>query len=308
MSGTTPPLRVAVIGARRVRQGTGPFLALQAAAAGAEVVGVWGTREASAAEAAVWLGERGVSCPAFTDWIDLLAEAEPQALVIAGPHGTHAEWLARARGARLHVLCEKPLEPGRPAPELARDFAAAGLVLRENCQWPCTLADFRRLHPQLDLAAASRFRMRMSPPMAGVQAWVELLSHPLSLLQAVAPGPVELLSPRFLDGATLRFGWRTARQELSCEVLARVTDAYPRPAEYAFDDHLMRREVEEPGYRFFFADGAGRRVEAEDPMPRSVAAFVRDATVARDDHRAPMDEDLVRRQGLFDRILAAWPG
>ena len=45
-------LRVCVIGARRVRNGTGPFLARQVADAGAELVGVLGTTPALFGQAA----------------------------------------------------------------------------------------------------------------------------------------------------------------------------------------------------------------------------------------------------------------
>lgn len=301
------PLRVVVVGARRQRQGTGPFLALQAAAAGAELRAVWGTSAETAEQARAWLAERGANCQAYADWNRLLARERPEAVILACPRDTHAAWLESALRARLHVLCEKPLMPARPARALAADFAAAGLLLAENCQWPFTLPAFRALHPEVELARVTRFRMGMSPAHQGLERWLELLSHPLSLLQAVAPGPVELARIRFHDAGHLEFAWRTHQRELACEVQALPSEAYPRPAEYSFDGALLCRRILQPGYRFSFADERGREVPGVDPTPLRVADFLRRAAEARLRAAAPLDEDLVRRQELFGRILAAWP-
>lgn len=300
-------LRVAVVGARRSNFGTGPFLALQAAAAGAEVCGVWGTSAYTADEASRWLGERGLSCPGYSDWNRLLVQGAPEVLIVAGPRDTHAAWLETGLRAHVHVLCEKPLMARRDAGELARDYAAAGLVLQEVCQWPFTLGAFRALHPEVDPATASRFRMRMTPAHDGRERWMEILSHPLSLLQAAAPGPVELQDVRFHDAGRLDFRWCTHKRSLECRIDAVPSDEYPRPAEYRFDDALLARRVEQPGYRFSFEDQAGQVVPGEDPMALQVAAFLERVAAARTHNAAALDEDLVRRQDLFARILAAWP-
>ena len=149
--------------------------------------------------------------------------------------------------------------------------------------------------------------MRMTPAHSGRDRWMELLSHPLSLLQAAAPGPVELEGVRFHDAGRLSFRWRTHNCELDCQVDAVPSDEYPRPAEYRFDQALLRRRIEQPGYRFAFEDQAGRVQPGADPMALSVADFLGRVALARARCAAPLDEDLVRRQELFDRILAAWP-
>ena len=314
--------RMAVVGARRVRTGTGPFLALQAADAGAEVSAVIGTTRDSAEQACSWLAERGLDCNGFLDWEEMLAEVAPDAIILASPAGTHLPWLKAALAAGVHVLCEKPLlasaridlqAASRPAAEdeaatieISRAFASAGLLLRENCQWPFTLGDFGRLHPDADLESATYFKMLMSPSGSGITRWLELLSHPLSLLQAIAPGPVELIDPHYHDDCELRFTWCTATRNLECLVEIVPDTTYPRPAVYQFGSNEMRREIEEDSYNFFFSSG-DTRIAAADPMPLSVARFIAELIEVMATGAAPIDEDLVRRQKLLGVLLDARP-
>lgn len=313
------PLRVAVVGARRVRSGTGPFLALHAARAGAEVRGVIGTTPETAAAARDALAAHEVAARAACS-VEPLLEEGLDALIVASPAGTHGPWLDAALRHGLHVLCEKPLlagpaggpqalaAGGAAARRLAADFARGGQVLAEACQWPWTLVAFRVLHSSFDLAGARRFAMRLAPPRGGAAGWIESLSHPLSLLQAVVPGAAAVEEIRFRQAGPeerLEFDWVAAGRRVACAITLCPARAVPRAAEYAWDGRLCRRSVVEPGYRFFFDDGRwdGRRVPAEDPMRRLVEAFL-----ARVRARAPQspDEALVRRQELLAQLLSAW--
>ena len=319
-------LRVAVIGARRVRNGTGPFLARQAQRAGAKVEAVLGTRPASAREAVEELAADGISARAYVDYRELFEEVRPDAVIVATPVGTHRPWLQAALDAGAHVYCEKPLMtgPAERVKELARRFAAAELVLAENCQWPFVLPAFRRLHPDADLAAAGRFRMLLAPPMRGIHRWQETLSHPISLLQAAAPGPAVLEDIRFQEAgpeapdARLDFRWRSLDRVLDCEVMLEDLEEWPRPAGFAFDDHECRRriDVEDYGMRLEAEDAAGdagggeppvRSVPLDDPMEAALRAFlVRATAVRRGEQGVGIDEDLVRRQALLEILLDSY--
>lgn len=306
-------LTVAVIGARRVRQGTGPYLALQAARAGAKVAGVLGTRPTSVRKAVEWLEEHGLRTAAFVDHEAMLEELRPDVVIVASPMGTHRAWIHAALEVQAHVYCEKPLiaAPAAVALEALERSAAANLVLAENCQWPFVLPAFTALHPTVDLGTVSRFRMLMAPPMRGLARWHEVLSHPLSLIQAVVPGPADLdavvfeeSSPDAVD-SRLRFTYRTLDRELACEVVLEDMERYPRPAEFAFDDALCRREVDEGSYAISFVDGSEdcTPVSLPDPMEASLRAFLRRVLLARSTHSAPLDEALVRRQFLLEHLL-----
>lgn len=308
-------LTVAVIGARRVRQGTGPYLALQAARAGAQVAGVLGTRATTARKAVDWLAEQGLETTAYVDHERMLDELQPDLLIIASPLGTHRAWLQAALDSETHVYCEKPLvsAPAAVALDFLERFAAANLLIAENCQWPEVLPTYRKLHPDFDLSTATRFRMLMAPPMRGLARWHEVLSHPLSLIQEAAPGPADLEdivfhepSPDVID-TRLSFTYRTLDRAVACEIMLEDMERFPRPAEFAFDDHLCRRVVREEDYAISFVDGRGNPpVPCPDPQESALRRFLHRVLANRTDMAAPLDESLVRRQFLLEHLLETY--
>jgi predicted dehydrogenase len=309
---------VAVIGARRVRNGTGPYLARHAAALGARVVAVLGTSTASAGEAADWLADQDIAAQPFTDFARLVEAHRPEVLVVASPTGTHGPWLEQGLAAGCHVLCEKPILDGETARTmaLAQAYAAAGLRLEEVCQWPWTLGAFRELHPEVDLTKVQRFRMLLAPPLRGLLRWQEMLSHPLSLLLEVLPGPLTLHDVRFHEGnpeqpdVRVEFTLASLEREVEVEFVLEDLGRFPRPAEYALDGHLCRRVVAEADYGISFtaaAEGSEGAVAVEDPLKAQVAAFLEAVAAIRDGRAAAtIDERLVRRQDLLEQLLAAY--
>lgn len=319
-------LRVGVIGARRAANGTGPFLGLQASRAGADLVTVYGTTPASAAEASAWFEVRGVTPRPTSTAADFFAQ-KPQVVIVASPSGTHESWVRAALQQKAHVLCEKPLLAGcssspqerrgeaRRARKLARDFAAAGLVFREACQWAWTLSLFSTLHPQWQARQSRSFSMCLAPGLEGEANWRETLSHPISVLQAAIPGPAELEEIRFHKEfsvkapRSLEFVYRTAAQKLRCEVKLAAGHARPRPAEYRFDQALFFRKVKEPGYRIFFENSRnpqspGYRCEpAPDPMNSLVISFLAQVEAARAGGAVTMDDAMLQRQELLAELL-----
>ena len=136
--------------------------------------------------------------------LDTMLAAEPlDALAILSPAVHHATCLEAALAARLHCLCEKPLvwgvaDPTGTARRLVEGFASAGLTLFENCQWPYTLEAFEALQPGVLSATPRRFEMELAPSVSGPPMLVDSLSHPLSVLQALAPAEKPRIeAPRF---------------------------------------------------------------------------------------------------------------
>ncbi|MDH4096602.1 MAG: Gfo/Idh/MocA family oxidoreductase, partial [Betaproteobacteria bacterium] len=132
--------RVGVVGARRARQGLGPFVVRDLRAAGAEVPCILATR-AETRDAAVraLATHTGVEPRGYLDLDEMLARESLDALAILSPAPCHAEPLAAAARARLHVLCEKPFVWGVPdlaarTRALVEAIEANGRVLFENCQ------------------------------------------------------------------------------------------------------------------------------------------------------------------------------
>jgi predicted dehydrogenase len=326
------PIRVCVIGARRVRNGTGPFLARQVVDAGGELVAVLGTTTATTNSAVQGLAADGYQTEGYTSFEAMANETRPDAVIISTPAGTHRPWLESCLLHELHALCEKPLLSAfdQEAAILPYRFAAMGKVLVENCQWPYTLAAFRELHPSVDFGKVTRFRMMLAPEFRGLSRWIETMSHPLSLLQSISPGPAELEDLRFHESgpnasdSRLNFVFRNVDRAIECEVLLADTGERPRPAEFAFDDKVCRRRVKMPEYQILFddgfrledmesgvaqADGGGeqaRGVSAGDPQVLCVEAFLKQVKEARETGAAPAAEDIARRQRLLSQVLAAY--
>ena len=313
------PLRLGVVGARRVRAGTGPWLARHAANLGAEVVGILGTTPETAAEAAADLAKGGIQTQACLSLDELISEVAPDALFVASPAGTHHAWLQLALEAELHVLCEKPLlagldGSGQPllsvaeeaalAQDLAEGFASQGLILRESCQWPETLAVWPSLYPDFDWRETTSFRMRLAPWGEGLRPWIEMLSHPLSLLQAIRPGPVTLESIR-PESDAVQFRFATSAEAVLCRLEIVPDTVFPRPADYWLNDRLCQRRIREADYAFLFANDAGEEVPLADPMIFVVEGFLHAAQRARETGAAQVDENLVRRQFLVADLLHA---
>ena len=296
--------RIALIGARRVRQGLGPFVARHLVALGAEVPCFLGTRPETIAESERALGARG-----YADLAELLAREKPDALAILSPSETHERYLEAALEARVHVLCEKPLlwdGPGlaRRAAQLAERFAAAGLLLRESCQWPYTLPAYRALHS--GVGPLRSFAMRLSPAAREPRQMLgDALSHPLSLLQALCGGAVaradDITVAAHPGEVDLRFAYRTPTYTVASELWLRSSDRPPREAAYAVNGHWAEREIRPSDYAFRFRDGS-REVEVPDPLRELLRDFLEALRT-----RGGPDPAIPARMALLEQILEALP-
>ena len=94
--------RVGIVGARRRRQGLGPFVARELRAAGADVTCFVTTSESSRDEAGRALETlAGVTARGYTDLATLLSHERVDALAILSPSDTHAAALDAALPALL---------------------------------------------------------------------------------------------------------------------------------------------------------------------------------------------------------------
>lgn len=276
------PLRVAVVGPRRVRTGLGAFLARHLVAHGATVPAFLASTRETIESGRAALAAVGVEAEGFTRLDALLAEHPVDALAIASPHETHHGYLEAAIERGLHVLCEKPLVHRAAVPGL-RDLlgraARKGLVLFENCPWPYALPAFDALHPEARSGEVTVFAMEMAPSSTDPASMLtDAMSHPLSVLQelthlmgvpaedirfhAAEPGHVDVaFSLERMDGAPV-----------DARVVLRTAQVQPRPVALVVNGRRADRRVRMDDYAQSLADGP-REVPLPDPMAALVAAF-----------------------------------
>ncbi|MEP4149143.1 MAG: Gfo/Idh/MocA family oxidoreductase [Halioglobus sp.] len=302
------PLQVVIVGARSVRQGTGPFIAAGLHAEGAKVVGIVGTSEASLDQALAGLSsDWGIKTTGYVDLKAALKELQPDAVAICSPWRFHAEQLQQVAEAGCHCLVEKPL--AWPATEVEIDaliaqFESRSLLLHLVGQWPTTLSAFAELHPDAPTGIDS-FSMRLSPVSIGEDMITDAAPHFISMLQAIA-GPGECLSCDITlePGANklaLNCQYQHKTGSLSAQLLLETCSERPRPAWYEINGLRANRSVTLPEYTQELVC-QGKRVPIADPMHQVTTSFLSELTAG-----AATKGDLLRsaHRNLL-QLASAW--
>ncbi|MDF1837864.1 MAG: Gfo/Idh/MocA family oxidoreductase [Planctomycetota bacterium] len=308
---------IALIGARRAHQGLGPFVAKFLAKAGARIPAFLGTSEANNAKAAAELKSiAGLSCAGYTN-LDSLLDGHPvDALAILSPPETHAKYLRLAAARGLHVLCEKPFVLDGIQADLGLEqhlapFDQAQLLVEENCQWPRMLDPYRELFGADSLVAPKRFAMGLSPSSRGVHMGSDSLSHPLSLLQGLDPGPARVSGIRVdsnpsQDKIRVQFHFQGPTQGLECEVFLEDSPMRPRPAWLQFDSGRADRLIRASDYAIFLVDG-NQQVPAPDPMELHLRDFVHKLGRTLGGEPPQSTTPILHRARMLNDLLAAFP-
>jgi predicted dehydrogenase len=307
--------RIGIVGARRERQGLGPFVVRDLVRLGASVPAFVTTRAASRDTAQAELAANpGIDARGYLSTEAMLAAESLDALAILSPSASHRTHLDAALAAGLPVLCEKPLvwsdgDLGAESRDVVAAFGAAGLLLWENCQWPYTLAAYERLFPGALERPPERFWMTMQPASAGLQGLADSLPHTLSLLQSVTPGEdarledigFRITEPENGDLAvSFRYVTRDHTTRVRVDLVPSATS--PRAAAYALDDRRADRCVRGDDYRLSFENEDGRAATLDDPMTCLLTDFVAALTGAGPRVQHP---DIGVRMTLFGQLVDA---
>lgn len=309
-------LRFGIVGARRVRQGLGPFVAKHLVAQGHSVAAVLGRTEASAAAGAEDVRRASGARPAPYAERSAFLAAGLDAVMVATPAGTHLAEVRAALGAGLHVLCEKPLA-WHPETDWEGQIAAledlahgAGVVLAANAQWPWAIPAWCELfgteRAALAAAPVRRFAMGLAPASIGRQMVGDALPHPLSVAQALRPD-VDALADVRVRGAeglvTVDFTLTGERGPLAVTVeLEGGAAAQPRSAWLEIDGRRAERCVRTRDYALFLRDGA-RVVDLPDPLFARLAEFAGRIVAPP---AATVDRALSRRAAFLAEIDRGW--
>ncbi|MCE9543981.1 MAG: Gfo/Idh/MocA family oxidoreductase [Planctomycetia bacterium] len=256
-------LRIGIVGARRAAQGIGQFIARELADLGADVCAIVGTRpETLAAAAEALRAYYGPSVRGYLTLDEMLRRESLDAVAICSPHDFHAEHLAQALAAGVHVLCEKPLvftplaDNRAVAEPLVEGFAAAGKVLMVNTQWPYTLPAFDQCYPAVRANPFERLEMLLAPAVEGLEMIPNALPHVLSMLLACAPagGRVENIrcDKSRKDRMDVSFDYVHAVGSVAVSSRSLYCPEQPRPAGYAINGSTVARTLRLTDYSIFF--------------------------------------------------------
>lgn len=315
--------RVAVVGARRQRQGMGEYVAREFARCGCDVRAVVGTTEATVEATRTNLrAHYGIESTGYLSLETLLEKESIDIIAICSPANTHLPLLESALEAGCHVFCEKPLwwtpELARLADAQAEVRKCAGTLLERcvqqrrylavNTQWPFTLEAFRKLHPGaygVD-RLVEHFSMWLSPVSNGSNMVVDAGPHLLSMLYAlVGPGDLQGIRTEFSDlpalgaraGLLLTCGYKHGRGEARVEFKLTRCLKLPRPAGYSINGMSVERHVELSNYMISFVNN-GKRVPVPDPLGACVRQFVGSVDTGRRPDRTSVIDGMTQLQEL----------
>jgi predicted dehydrogenase len=268
-----------LVGARTVRQGTGPFLAAALHDQGVVINGIVGTSAVTVAEAAAALkAKHGISASGYSDLAEAMGAEQPDIVVLCSPWQYHEAQLQLVAAGACHCLVEKPLLwPATPsaAAELIGQFETRGLLLQMVAQWPFALRQFEALYGPLPDQIDS-FEMRLSPISLGPHMVPDAAPHFLSLLHAlVGPGECREVSiaHSMQDRLTVQCRYEHARGSVESVLDLQTVAQRPRPAWIAINGQRAERQVQLPDYHQFLV-GAGRQAALPDPLAEVAADFL----------------------------------
>ena len=193
-------LKVAVIGA----SGIGQHHARWHHLSGARVVAFVGTSKESCAKTRAQLQAYfGFDGRAYTDVAHMLTAEQPDVVDVSSPFHLHRDHAIMALESGCHVVCEKPLcwdmdmdlddilADGRA---VVRTAEQAGKSLVMSAQYPAGISIYRDFYARVrgtwDRVESLEMEMEMKGrrgPKAREDIWIDLASHPLSLVLGFLP-------------------------------------------------------------------------------------------------------------------------
>lgn len=272
---------IAILGARRARNGIGEYIGKYLEKNGAHVVCVLGTSEATARQASASLGQYGVAARPYHDFSEMIASEKLDAIAIASPARAHHEYLASALEKGLSVLCEKPfLNPDREniGKELESLFEISrqkGTTVAMNSQWPFCLPFYDELCGRVHPCDIKSFFIRLSPLCSGADMIPDSVPHGLSILYcALGKGTISDLSfSRGEHEMAVIFTYVTEHGNCRVSMSLFQERMQPRTFSFGFNDLLVQRTVDVTSYDISFAFGE-KRIRIPDPLELSVRDFI----------------------------------
>jgi len=287
------PIRVAIIGVR----GVGKFHAQWYAREGCEVAAFVASSPETIAqnETALKSVVPNFHGRGYCDLREMLGKEKLDAVSVCSPHYLHAEHCLEALKSGVHVLCEKPLvwlgqdkldESLEQAHKVVNEAKERRLQFAVNTQYAASVPHLRRIwHEQglpqipehITLTMEAKMRERDT---SGVNLWIDLAPHPLSILLALFPdADLELDNIEFEEGAdslSAHFSIRWQNTQIPATVRTRRhSGELERSVSWGnFKTEFVPFVGEDRVYRIRIKWDKGERI-VEDFMQVSIRQFVK---------------------------------
>jgi predicted dehydrogenase len=286
--------RVAVIGASGIGKHHGKWYSTE----GCEVVAFVGSSPESVARTEDGMAHLfGFHGQGYTDVHRMLSEQNPHAVSVCSPHHLHRKHTLACLHAGAHVLCEKPLvwdvaeSPQAMLADAESMISAAErakLTLAVNTQYVAAITPYLALYEKHrgSPTATHRLDFRMeskggaSGPNQYDEIWIDLASHPLSLMLRLLPGAVFVNSAARCvirrDEVAADFEMEMAGGE-RCPVTIELRNVYDGPMVRRFGANGFMVDLaggnDERGIYRTHISAEGDRVVCEDLVHTSVRRF-----------------------------------
>ncbi len=284
-------MKLAIIGARRNRNGIGEYIGKYFHKNGATVASVLGTAEKTAQHASSALRKYGIHSTPYSDFYEMVESEKPDTAVIASPSPTHYDYLVKCIDFGLNVFCEKPFiwqgtgDIRGITQNILERANQRNLTVAMNSQWPFSVRYYEKICGPIDSRRINKFFISTSPISLGKDMIPESVPHALSILYFVL-GDGEItnlhLEP---DEEEIMIRFRYRSQITCCDVVINLIrkEHQPRDFFFGFNDRVVRRILDLENYEMYFGY-EDKKVRIRDPLDLSVRDFIEAVRV----HREPL--------------------
>jgi len=274
-------MKVAVIGARRNNNGIGEYISKYFHANGFEICCVLGNSEATSKKASANLKRYGIEASPYTVFESMVAEQQPDVLVIASPIHTHYGYIRKGMDAGMHIFCDKPFIPpdthniSRILDDIFDKATKNRLVIAMNSQWPFSIPFYERLCHDILLEQVETFFMRLSPLSSGREMIPDSVPHALSVLySAVGQGQITGINIEQQVGSMdISFDYGFIGRNTKVLISLDRHETQPRPFSYGFNGLIAQRRIDTASYTQHFCRG-DKTITIKDPLEASVQDFI----------------------------------
>lgn len=290
-------LKVSIVGARRIREGTGPFLAKFFFDSGCNVTSILGKSLTTSNIAKKELFDKfGLQVNNYTKIEDLLKSENPDIVVIASPKETHYNFIKKSLENHSNVFCEKPLiwqkQKINYSNYIKKVKSLIDLSNKNKCllqltnQWPYTIQSFCNIFNldkikninietfSMELTIAKKLENQLRNTL------VECLPHHISMVEKLC-GYGEFEKIKFYHSdkfekkhIIISSYFKSKKGVIKNKLIINFSNKKPRPASYTINEKKVIRLISlVDNYQIYFKKNKDL-YKIIDPMKLSVQNFL----------------------------------